>query len=406
MSAPTINTLVTLDEIIAARARIQHAVRATPVEHSDTLSRMLGRSVSLKPEFRQVTGSYKIRGATNRIALLAPGVGVVAASAGNHAQGVARAASLSGHRATIFMPETAALPKVEATRADGADVRLHGAVVDDCLAAARAYAEDTGSVLIHPFDDPAIIAGQGTVGLEIAEEMEGDAVVLVPVGGGGLISGVAAALRALRPAIRIIGIEAEGAAGMRASMDAGHVVTLDSIATIADGIAVKAPSALTLAHVEALVDEVVTVTDDQIAQALLVLLERVKAVVEPAGAVGLAALLAGKIAGTGPVLTVLSGGNVDPILLTRLIEHGLSAAGRYLLLRVVVDDQPGALARLTATVASLGLNVLEVEHHRVGLRLGVDKVEVALTLETRDPGHVTEVLDALRAQGYGAATVA
>lgn len=398
--------LVTLEEITAARARIQHVLRPTPVEHSDTLSRMLGRDVSLKPEFRQVTGSYKIRGATNRIAQLAPGVGVVAASAGNHAQGVARAASLSGRTATIFMPETAPLPKVEATRADGADVRLHGAVVDDCLVAARAYAEQTGGALIHPFDDPAIIAGQGTVGLEIAEEMAGDPVVLVPVGGGGLISGVAAALRALRPAIRIIGIEAEGAAGMRASMDAGHVVTLDSIATIADGIAVKAPSALTLAHVEAFVDEVVTVTDDQIAQALIVLLERVKAVVEPAGAVGLAALLAGKVAGTGPVLAVLSGGNVDPILLTRLIEHGLSAAGRYLLLRVVVDDQPGALARLTATVASLGLNVLEVEHHRVGLRLGVDKVEVALTLETRDPGHVTEVLDALRAQGYDAATVA
>lgn len=397
--------LVTLDEIVAARARIAHALRPTPVEHSDPLSRMLGRTVSLKPEFRQVTGSYKIRGATNRIALLPAGVEVVAASAGNHAQGVARAASLSSRKATIFMPETAALPKVQATRADGADVRLIGAVVDDCLVAARAYAAETGGALIHPFDDPAIIAGQGTVGLEIADEIDGDPVVLVPVGGGGLISGVAAALRALRPKMRIIGVEAEGAAGMRASLDAGHVVTLDRIATIADGIAVKAPSALTLAHVDAFVDEVVTVTDDQIAQALIVLLERVKAVVEPAGAVGLAAILAGKIAGTGPVLAILSGGNVDPILLTRLIEHGLSAAGRYLLLRVVVDDQPGALARLTATVAALGLNVLEVEHHRVGLRLGVDKVEVALTLETRDPGHITEVIAALRAQGYEAATV-
>lgn len=398
--------LVALDEITAARARIAHALRATPVEHSDTLSRLIGRSVSLKPEFRQLTGSYKIRGATNRIALLAPGVEVVAASAGNHAQGVARAAALSGRKATIFMPQNAALPKVEATRADGADVRLQGAVVDDCLAAARAYVAEAGGTLIHPFDDPAIIAGQGTVGLEIAEEVDGDPVILVPVGGGGLISGIAAALRALRPSIRIVGIEAEGAAGMRASMDAGRVVTLENIATIADGIAVRAPSALTLAHVDALVDEVVTVTDDQIAQALIVLLERVKAVVEPAGAVGLAAILAGKIAGTGPVLAVLSGGNVDPILLTRLIEHGLSAAGRYLLLRVVVDDRPGALAQLTATVAALGLNVLEVEHHRVGLRIGVDKVEVALTLETRDPGHVTEIVAALRAKGYEAATIA
>lgn len=394
--------LVTLEQIQQAHARIAGRLRDTPVESSDTLSRLLSRDIAIKPEFRQLTGSYKIRGASNRIAMLDPGIEVVAASAGNHAQGVARAARLSQRRATIFMPINAPLPKVEATRADGADVRLEGGVVDECLTAARAYAAESGATLIHPFDDPAIIAGQGTVGLEIAQEFADDAVILVPVGGGGLISGVSAALRALKPKSKIIGIEAEGAAAMRASMDAGSVVTLDKISTIADGIAVKAPSALTLAHVDAFVDDVVTVSDDQIAEALILLLERVKAVVEPAGAVGLAALLAGKIGGNGPALTILSGGNVDPLLLTRLIEHGMSAAGRYMLIHVVLDDRPGALAGLTSAVADMGLNVIEVEHHRVGLRIGVDKVEVALTVETRDPGHATQAIAGLRAQGYDA----
>lgn len=394
--------LVTIEQIEAAAVRIAGALRPTPVEPSESLSRLLGREIFTKPEFRQLTGSYKIRGASNKMALLDPGAEVVAASAGNHAQGVARAARLSGRRATIFMPVNAALPKVEATRADGADVRLEGAVVDECLTAARAYAAESGATLIHPFDDPAIIAGQGTVGLEIVREHDGDPIVLVPIGGGGLISGVSAALRALRPKCRIIGVEAEGAAGMRASMDAGSVVVLDKISTIADGIAVKAPSELTLAHVDAFVDDVVTVSDDQIAEALILLLERMKAVVEPAGAVGLAAIVAGKIAGSGPVLTVLSGGNVDPLLLTRLIEHGMSAAGRYLLIQVVLDDRPGALAGLTAAVAEMELNVIEVEHHRVGLRIGVDKVEVALTVETRDPGHATEVIGGLRGRGYDA----
>lgn len=394
--------LVAIEQIEEAQARLASVLRPTPVEASDTLTRFLGRDVLVKPEFRQLTGSFKIRGATNRIALAPPGAEVVAASAGNHAQGVARAARLSGRRATIFMPESAALPKVEATRADGADVRLEGEVVDECLALARTYAAETGATLIHPFDDPAIIAGQGTVGLEIAREYDGAPTVVIPVGGGGLIAGISAALRARMPACRIIGVEAEGAAAMRASVDAGSIVTLNKISTIADGIAVKSPSALTLAHVDAFVDDIVTVSDDQVAEALILLLERVKAVVEPAGAVGLAALVAGKLAGTGPVLLVLSGGNVDPLLLTRLIEHGMSAAGRYMLIHVVLNDRPGALAGLTSAVAEMDLNVIEVEHHRVGLRIGVDKVEVALTVETRDPGHATQVIAALRQRGYDA----
>ncbi|HEX9713334.1 MAG TPA: threonine ammonia-lyase [Actinomycetota bacterium] len=392
--------MIEIADIREARARVASILRPTPVEPAESIGKVTGRPVLLKPEHRQLTGSYKIRGAYNKVSRLAAGEEVVAASAGNHAQGVARAARLTGHRATIFMPETAPLPKVAATRADEADIRLVGRVVDETIAAARDYAEQHGAVFVHPFDDPLIIAGQGTVGLELAEEVEGPAAVVVPVGGGGLIAGVATALAALRPDLVVYGVEAEGAAAMRASLDAGSVVTLDHIATIADGIAVKAPSALTLEHVRARVADVVTVPDEEISRALLLLLERAKAVVEPAGAVGLAAILAGKIPGDGPAVALLSGGNVDPLLLIKLIEHGLTAAGRYLLLRIVLEDRPGALASLTEAVAKLGLNVLAVEHHRVGLAIGVDKVEVTLTLETRDPEHRDEAVRALRDAGF------
>ncbi|MBI4727896.1 MAG: threonine ammonia-lyase [Acidobacteria bacterium] len=397
--------LVGIAEIEEARARLAPVLLPTPVEGSDSLSRLAGRPVLLKPEHRQRTGSFKIRGAYNLISRLEAGREVVAASAGNHAQGVARAAALTGLRATIFMPVGAALPKVAATRADGAEVRLEGTVLDESIAVARRYAGEVGAAFVHPFDDPLIIAGQGTVGLEISEEVEGDVTVLVPVGGGGLISGVAAALAHARPSARVIGVQAEGAASMRVSLDAGRLVTLDRVSTIADGIAVKAPSDLTTAHVRAHVAGVVTVSDDEISHALILLLERAKAVVEPAGAAALAAILAGKVPGNGPALAVLSGGNVDPLLLIRLIEHGLTAAGRYLLMRIVIDDHPGGLASLTAAVAEMGLNVLEVEHHRVGLALGLDKVEVLLTAETRDPEHRDETVRALRGAGFAAEPV-
>ena len=394
--------LVGLGEIESARARVAPVLRRTTVEVSDSLSKLCGRRILLKPEHLQRTGSFKIRGAYNLISQLPPGTPVVAGSAGNHAQGVALAASLCGLHATIFMPLDAALPKVEATRAYGAEVRLVGDVVDECLTAAIAAAEAEGATFVPPFDHPLVIAGQGTIGLEIAAEAPDAEVVVVPVGGGGLISGLAAALRAVRPAVRIVGVEAEGAASMIASLAAGVPVALERVSTMADGIALKSPGELTLRHVAELVDEMVTVSEEEISRALLLLLERAKAVVEPAGAVGLAALLGGRVAGDGPAVALLSGGNVDPLLLIKLIEHGLSAAGRYLRLRIVLPDRPGSLATATSTVAALGLNVLAVEHHRAGVHLAVDEVEVLFTVETRDPDHRQEIVDALRAKGIAA----
>jgi len=382
-------------------------VRHTPVESSEHLSALAGRPILLKAEYLQRTGSFKIRGAYHRIARLDPAgrsAGVVAASAGNHAQGVALAASLLGVKSTIFMPATAPFPKVAATRSYGAEVVLGGGVFDDCLADALAFADETGARFVSPFDDPMVIAGQGTIGLELAEQAPRAGTVVVAVGGGGLVSGVAAALKALRPGVRIVGVEAEGAASMTASLTAGETVTLDRIDTMADGIAVKRVSDLTLAHVAALVDEVVTVSEEDLSRALLVLLERNKAVVEPAGAAPLAAALAGKLPGDEgeAACLLLSGGNIDPTLLIRVIRHGLTAAGRYLVLRVALHDRPGELHRLTGVLAGLGLNVVDIEHHRSGIHLAVDEVEVHMTLETRDPEHREEVLEALRDAGYHA----
>jgi threonine dehydratase len=396
-------TVITLEDLREARARVAPVIRDTPLTRAGALGRLVGRPLWCKGEHLQRTGSYKIRGAYNRISRLDPltsPAGVVAGSAGNHAQGVALAARLSGIPSTIYMPTTAPLPKVAATRSYGAEVRLEGTVVDDCILAALAHAERTGATFVPPFDDPHIIAGQGTVGLELAEGAPDAEVVVVPVGGGGLIAGVATALAHTRPGTKVVGVEAAGAACMRGSLDAGRATVLERVTTMADGIAVRSPSALTLAHVQAYVDDVVTVTEEEISQAVLLLLERSKAVVEPAGAVGLAALLAGKVPGTGPAVTILTGGNVDPLLLVKMIDHGLSATGRYLVVRVLLGDRPGALASLTATLAGLGLNVLSVEHHRAGLGLGVDEVEVLVTLETRDPDHRGEIVAAIGAAGF------
>jgi threonine dehydratase len=399
--------LVSLDDIEAARERLAPVIRLTPVERSEHLSNLLGRPVLLKAEHTQRTGSFKIRGAYHRIAQLDPAqrqAGVVAASAGNHAQGVALAASLLGVHSMIFMPEAAPLPKVQATRGYGAEVVLGGLVFDDALAAARSYAESTGAVFVSPFDDPVVIAGQGTLGLELAEQAPEAGTYVVAVGGGGLISGVAAALKARRPGCRVVGVEAEGAASMTAALAAGRPVTLPRIDTMADGIANKVVSDLTLAHVQALVDEVVTVSEEDLSRALLILLERAKTLVEPAGAAPLAATLTGRIIGPSdePVCLVLSGGNVDPTLLMRVIRHGLSAAGRYLLVHVFLHDRPGELHRLLGVLAGLGLNVVDVEHRRAGIDLPIDEAEVNLTLETRDPAHRDEVLAALAAEGYRA----
>lgn len=400
--APT----VTIADVEAAATRLAGVVRPTRTRRAEALARALGTDVWIKPEHVQRAGSFKIRGAYNRISQLPVGVAVVAASAGNHAQGVALASSLTGHRATIFMPESASVPKVQATRDYGAEVVLGGASVDDCLALARAHAAEHGAVLVPPFDDAAVVAGQGTVGLELAAELEPIAgqrpTVLVPTGGGGLIAGVAVALRARMPGVRIVGVEAEGAASVLASLVAGSVTTLPSLATMADGIALKAPGAIPFALISELVDEVVTVSEESISQAVLLLLERAKAVVEPSGAVGVAALLQHAVTVDGPAVAVLSGGNVDPLLLTSIIRHGLTAAGRYARLRIVFPDRPGMLASLSAEIAALGINVLDVEHHRFGVELSVGEVEVEVIVETRGPGHRDELLDRLAERGFRA----
>jgi len=392
--------LVTAADLEDAARRVAGVIRPTPVDRSDNLSRLAGRAVVLKPEHLQRTGSYKIRGAYNHISRLPADAVVVAASAGNHAQGVALAATLCGIPSLIFMPVTAPLPKVEATRSYGATVRLEGDTVDDCVALARRHAAETGAAFVPPFDDPLIIAGQGTVGLELAAEAPEAEVVVVPVGGGGLIAGVAAALAHTRRDVQVIGVEAAGAPTLRRAIDAGQPVVLDAVATMADGTALRSVSDLTLAHALAYVDDVVLVTEEEISAALLLLLERAKWVVEPSGALGLAALLAGRIPGTGPAVSICTGGNLDPLLLIKLIERGLSAAGRYLRLRLVIDDRPGNLARLLSTVAAAGANVLEVDHHRAGVIRGVSEVEVLLTLETRAPEHRAQVLTTLDAAGY------
>jgi threonine dehydratase len=392
--------LVTRSAIVEAAARLDGVIRAMPVEHSDNLSRLAGRPVSIKPEHRQRTGSFKIRGAYNRISRLPAGSVVVAASAGNHAQGVALAAALCGLRSRIYMPVNATIPKVAATRDYGAEVCLEGADVDEALALAAAWAGETGAVFVPPFDDPLVIAGQGTIGLELAREIAGPATVLVPVGGGGVIAGIAAGL-AERADVRVMGVEAVGAATMRAALDAGGPVRLDSVATMADGTAVRTVSPLTFEHAVALVSEVATVGEEEISQAVLILLERLKSVVEPAGALGLAAVLAGRVPGDGPVVCVCTGGNVDPLLLIRLVEHGLAAAGRYLRLRLIVTDRPGGLAGLLATVAAAGANVVQVSHHRAGSGLELNEVEVLLTLETRSEAHGASVVAALAAAGFG-----
>ncbi|KKZ72810.1 threonine ammonia-lyase [Streptomyces showdoensis] len=395
---------VILDDVRGAQKMLAGVARMTALEGSRHLSSLVGAPVHLKCENLQRTGSFKLRGAYVRIAGLRPeqrAAGVVAASAGNHAQGVALASALLGVHATVFMPVGAPLPKVAATRDYGADVRLHGHVVDETLAAAEEYARETGAVLIHPFDHPDVIAGQGTVGLEILEQCPEVRTILVGVGGGGLVAGIGLAVKSLRPDVRVIGVQAEGAAAYPPSLAAGHPVAVESPVTMADGIRVGRPGEVPFAIVQEYVDEVRTVTEDQIAAALLLCLERAKLVVEPAGASPVAALMADPEAfGRGPVVAVLSGGNVDPLLMQRVLRHGMVAGGRYLSLRVKVTDRPGALATLLAVLTVVDANVLDVGHVRTDPRLGLTEVEVELQLETKGPEHCAEVEAALRDAGY------
>ena len=391
--------LVHIDEIVAAQTRLRSVLRPTRATVAESLSRVVGRPVVVKPEHLQRTGSFKIRGAYNFIAQLPAGVPVVAASAGNHAQGVALAAAVTGHPSRIYMPRLASLPKLAATRGYGAEVIQIDGGVDDCMVAAIEDSGRTGAVVVPPFDDRHVIAGQGTIGLEIADEVPDAEVVVVPIGGGGLIAGVAVAIAAWRRGVRVIGVEAEGAASMSASIAAGHPVQVTP-STMADGVALRAPGALPLAICSGLVDEVVQVSDEQISTAVLMLIERVKAVVEPSGAMAVAAILSGAIPGTGSAIAVCSGGNVDSLLLARLIDHGLASAGRFQVLRVVIGDQPGTLHTLTGVIASLGANLLTVEHHREGQGLPIASVAVTLTIETRDRAHQLGVVGALEAAGY------
>jgi threonine dehydratase len=395
--------LVTGADVEAAADLLSGVVRCTPLEHSRGLADRVGGPVFLKCENLQRTGSFKIRGAYTRIARLTDAErarGVVAASAGNHAQGVALAARLLGAEATVFMPETAPLPKVEATRAYGAAIELLGQSLAEPLVAAAEYAERTGSVFIHPFEHPHVIAGQGTVGLEILGQCPEVATVVVCTGGGGLVSGIAAAVKAQRPDVRVVAVQAEEAAAFPGSLAAGRPVPLPAMATMADGIAVAAPGDLTLAHVRGLVDEVRTVTEEDLSRALLFCLERAKLVVEPAGVAAVAAVLADPTAFAPPVVAVVSGGNIDPVLLLKVVQHGMAAAGRYLNLRLRVPDRPGSLAGVLAELAAVGANVLEVEHERTATRLGIGEVEVFVVLETRGPDHAEEVTSALARAGY------
>ncbi|WP_415962087.1 threonine ammonia-lyase [Streptomyces sp. 021-4] len=392
-----------LDDVRGAQKMLSGVARATALEGSRHLSELVGAPVHLKCENLQRTGSFKLRGAYVRISGLSPverAAGVVAASAGNHAQGVALASSLLGVRSTVFMPVGAPLPKVAATQEYGAEVRLHGQVVDETLAAAQEYADRTGAVFIHPFDHPDIIAGQGTVGLEILEQCPEVRTIVVGLGGGGLAAGIAVAVKALRPDIRIVGVQAEGAAAYPPSLAAGHPVSLDNPVTMADGIKVGRPGDVPFGVIEELVDEVRTVTENELSSALLLCLERAKLVVEPAGASPVAALLSDPEAFRGPVVAVLSGGNVDPLLLQRVLRHGMSAAGRYLSLRLRLTDRPGALATLLAALTVADANVLDIGHVRTDPRLGLTEVEVDLHLETKGPRHCEEVEAALRAEGY------
>lgn len=397
------SSLVTLPDVQDARRRLEGVAVQTPLDRSRALSEICGAESFIKCENLQRTGSFKIRGAYNRISRLdaaEKAAGVVAASAGNHAQGVALAASLSGTKATVFMPASASLPKVQATQRYGAEVVLEGKDFGAAFDAATRFSEENGAIFVHPFDHPHIIAGQGTVGIEMHEQMPGIGTVVVPVGGGGLISGVAAALRNLQPDCRIVGVQAKGAAAFPPSLEKGSAISLESVSTIADGIAANTPGDLTLAHVDQLVDGVVTVSDEAIASALVMTAERMKLVVEPSAAAGVAAVMEGLVEVKPPLVVLLSGGNIDPLLLLRVIRFGLGASGRYFTFHSRITDQPGELHRLLGLIADAGANIVGIEHHREGASARIGDVDVLLQVETKGPEHIADLTASLSAEGY------
>ncbi len=395
---------VSLEDVRRAQQALQGVTFTTPLQESGYINDLLGGRVFFKLENLQRAGSFKLRGAYNRLRRLTADElrrGVVAASAGNHAQGVALAAGLVGTTALIFMPLGASMTKIEATRGYGAEVRLFGDTFDDAYRKALETAQETGRVMIPAFDDPDIVAGQGTVGLEILDERPNVDAILVPVGGGGLIAGIALAVKERHPGVKIIGVQAQGAAAMVMSRQAGEIQPALSVRTIADGIAVKRPGDLTFSLIQQYVDELVTVTEHDISRAILIFLERSKLVVEGAGAVGLAALLSGAVpVSLGTIGTVVSGGNIDVTLLNRIIEKGLVEEGRQLHIKTVVGDRPGQLSRLLAHIALLQANVIRVEHERWNPRISPAEVSIEVVVETRNQQHIEEILDTLRNDGY------
>ena len=399
-SAPS----VTIANIWQAHKFLKPLIHHTPLTHSRTLSKMTGADIYLKCEHMQRSGAFKVRGASFKISCLTEEqgrAGVIAASAGNHAQGVAIAAAQNNIPCTIVMPESAPLAKVTATQSYGANVVLNGLTYDDAYQHCCELQRQSGATFIHAFDDPDVIAGQGTLGLEMLTDLPDADAIVVPVGGGGLISGIAIAARALKPDITIIGVQAAGASSCCASLEAGSLQTLPNITTIADGIAVKRPGALTFSIIQRLVDEVVPVKDEAIINAVLLLMERCKMLVEGAGAAGLAAVLSGAVDLRGKkVLVPLTGGNIDINLVSRFIEHGLAAAGRYFVIHTRLTDRPGELMRMLAIIADMRINVIDVRHQRISERLPIMQREETITLETRDRAQCKELLQRLRDEGY------
>jgi len=393
-----------LADVVAARERLGDAVYYSPCAHSLMLSALTGQQVYLKMENLQMTGSFKERGALNRIAKLTPeqaARGVIAASAGNHAQGVAYHATKRGIRAVIVMPLTTPLVKVTATRDFGAEVVLHGASYDEAYVEALRLCGEQGLTFIHPFDDPDVMAGQGTIGLELLEQVPQLEAVVVPIGGGGLIGGIACAIKETRPEVRIVGVETSRLPSMQAAVEAGRPVTIDPATTIADGNAVRRAGDLTLPMVERYVDEIVLVDEDEIASAILMLLEREKTLAEGAGAAALAALLQHRTSLKGAHTAVLvCGGNIDVTLLSRIIERGMVQDGRLIRLRIVLLDKPGALHELTRLIASHRANIVDTLHNRAYYGVNLGDTVIDITMETRGPQQVAELLEALTAEGY------
>lgn len=384
---------IVLDDIYAARKRIEAYIRNTHVQNSSSFSSLLSCDAYLKFENQQYTGSFKIRGASNKILALSEKekqCGIIASSAGNHAQGVAKAGKLLGLKVTIVMPTNAPLIKVQATQAYGAEVVLHGEIYDDAYVYARELADKHNYTFVHAYEDPQVIAGQGTMALEFLEKVPDLDCIFIPVGGGGMISGMALAIKAIRPQCRVIGVQSEGVNAMTQSFQAKTVVQQkEARATIADGIAVKKVSADNYNHyISKFVDEMITVSDEEIAEAMVYLLERSKAVVEGSGAVGIAAALSRKVKYSGKVGFVLSGGNVDLNIISKVIELGLTRKGRLIKLSTLVKDKPGTLSKLTSTLAQMGANIIEVHHDRISSGRFLNEARIEFILETKSQEHI------------------